>query len=1037
MKACTSWPTVSPADVPAPGVPGGSWPTLAPACVQAPAGMPGLVPGYEVLEELGRGGMGVVYKARQARLNRLVALKMILSGDHARPAERARFRTEAEAIARLRHPNIVQVYEVGEHDGKPYFSLEFCPGGSLDKKLSGTPLPPREAARLVQTVARAIHAAHEKSVVHRDLKPANVLLDEDGAPKITDFGLAKRLDDCGQTVSGAVLGTPSYMAPEQAGGDSKAIGPATDVYALGAILYELLTGRPPFKAATTLETLRLVLEAEPVPPERLRGKTPRDLQTICLKCLRKGPASRYASAEELADDLERFLEDRPVRARPVSWGESAVRWARRRPAPAALVVVVVAVAVAFGVNWRRGVARERQHLAATREEIQEWLREGQRSLGQEDWSAARLRAASALERLHHEPRLHDLRAEAENLHAEADRCLAAAAALHEFRRQRDTALFHGLIAFAGGALLTGRGASDHWREAKEAAARALGLAGGPPQLGARFGKQARPAEVAADSFLLLLLTADGASTDQEALSTLRRAAQVWPTTRAYSLRRVLYLERAGGRAAAAAARQQAEALPLVTALDHFLVGQDHFRRGNLRAARRAFEEAVALQKDHFWAQCFLAVCCLREGRPAEARAALTVCVMARPDFVWAWLLHGYAQRELRAFAGAEADFREAERLLNAEANDEARYVLLVNRGVLRFEEAEAERVAAVAGLAGLLGGGTLLTAPSGPSAAGAARLPGAAADLEGAVRLRPERYAAHLNLANVYRWQGRSADAERARASGFRLGPPGDVAAGAHTESGRYLFAQGRYEEAARQFELATSNRVHSPANALLGQTFVLLGRNREAARTFDDYLARGGAPTADVYRGRGLARLRLGLFADAAEDLGRALDRRPDAELHLQRGWAYFLLGAWPLALRDFDEAIRLGSPQPDAWTGRGLARVLLGQYRGAEADACEALGRRPTTAETYHNVACLFALAAGRAQADTAEKEGAALAARFRTRAVAAVREALSRVPAGRRAAFWHEKVLPDRALDAIRPTADFRRWEAEYGPSRQTPK
>ena len=230
----------------------------------APAAQP-VVPGYEILGELGRGGMGVVYKARQIGLNRVVALKMILSGEHAGAEELARFRAEAEAVARLQHPNIVQIHEIAEHEGRPFFSMEFCPGGGLDRKLGGTPLPPVEAARLVETLARAVHAAHRQNVIHRDLKPANVLLAEDGTPKVTDFGLAKRTDAAARTASGGFVGTPSYAAPEQASGKSKDIGPATDVYALGAILYECLTGRPPFKAATALDTLRKFLPMTPCP----------------------------------------------------------------------------------------------------------------------------------------------------------------------------------------------------------------------------------------------------------------------------------------------------------------------------------------------------------------------------------------------------------------------------------------------------------------------------------------------------------------------------------------------------------------------------------------------------------------------------------------------------------------------------------------------------------------------------------------------------------------------------------------------------
>jgi serine/threonine-protein kinase len=265
--------------------------------------------------------MGVVYKARQRGLGRIVALKMILHAEHAGEQERQRFQAEAEAVARLQHPNIVQIHEVGEQHGLPYFSLEFCPGGSLADKINGTPLPADEAARLLQTLAQSMETAHQAHVIHRDLKPANVLLTADGTPKITDFGLAKKLDVQGQTHTGAVMGTPSYMAPEQAGGQ-KDIGPAADVYALGAILYELLTGRPPFKAATTLDTIMQVVSDEPVPPRRLQSKIPRDLETICLKCLQKQPSRRYASAAALAEDLRRFLVVVASGARSVGGGRS-------------------------------------------------------------------------------------------------------------------------------------------------------------------------------------------------------------------------------------------------------------------------------------------------------------------------------------------------------------------------------------------------------------------------------------------------------------------------------------------------------------------------------------------------------------------------------------------------------------------------------------------------------------------------------------------------------------------------------------------
>jgi tetratricopeptide (TPR) repeat protein len=310
------------------------------------AGLP-TVPGYEILGRLGRGGMGIVYKARQQDLNRPVALKMILAGSDAEAVDRARFRSEAESQARLQHANIVQIHQVGEAAGRPYLALEYVDGGSLAEKLAGQPQPPRSAAELIETLARAMHSAHERGLIHRDLKPANVLLTADGTPKITDFGLAKRMQaEGGQTKTGDILGTPSYMAPEQAGGPKPAVGPAVDVYALGAILYEMLTGRPPFLGATPVETLLHVRYEDPVPVRRLRPKVPRDLETVCLKCLERQPAQRYATALALADDLRRFTDGRPIMARPLGWWGRGVKWAKRRPAVAAAGGVTLVLAVA-------------------------------------------------------------------------------------------------------------------------------------------------------------------------------------------------------------------------------------------------------------------------------------------------------------------------------------------------------------------------------------------------------------------------------------------------------------------------------------------------------------------------------------------------------------------------------------------------------------------------------------------------------------------------------------------------------------------
>ncbi|HJZ89641.1 MAG TPA: serine/threonine-protein kinase [Gemmataceae bacterium] len=394
-------------------------PTVIRPVTPPPAGALPEVPGYQVLGELGRGGMGVVYKARQIKLDRLVAVKMILTGPWTTESDLARFQAEAEAVARLHHPNIVQIFEVGEHAGRPFFSMEFVDGGGLDRRLAGAPMPPLEAARLIATLSETVHVAHERGIVHCDLKPANILLSggrDQGSgvstaatltpyswlltPKVTDFGLARWLGkETGLTKTGVIIGTPSYMAPEQACGQVRTIGPATDVYALGAVLYETLTGRPPFLATTAVDTLEQVRHQEPVSVTRLQPQVPRDLGTICMKCLQKEPHKRYPTAAALAEDVRRFLAHEPIQARRVGTVERAWRWCRRKPvvaglaaAVAGLLLVIVTGAPLAAIRLRH----ERDQAQVAEQNALERLRESyvaQAAVVRADPQAGRRRAS--------------------------------------------------------------------------------------------------------------------------------------------------------------------------------------------------------------------------------------------------------------------------------------------------------------------------------------------------------------------------------------------------------------------------------------------------------------------------------------------------------------------------------------------------------------------------------------------------------------------------------------------------------------------
>ncbi|QEL16752.1 serine/threonine-protein kinase [Limnoglobus roseus] len=613
------------------------------------------VPGYEVVEVLGRGGMGVVYKARDRRLRRPVALKMFDPGRTPSPREVLRFRAEAAAIARLRHPNVVQIYEIGDHRGLPFLALELADRGTLAHRLQRLPYPPRPAAELVAALARAADHVHANGIVHRDLKPANILFAAD-TPKLTDFGLAKLLvedPDAARdaTRTGEPVGTPRYMAPEQTTGRHELTGPATDVYALGTILYECLTGQVPFVAASVVETVEKIRFAEPVPPRRFQ-KVTRNLETICLKCLEKQPERRYATAAALADDLDRYLRGEPIAARPVGAAERAVRWTRRYPTRAALIGTAAAILVAAGVGWKIREGRERERIAEVRASVESLVRDGQDALARREDVLAESRFQQALVAVQGEPALADYRTgvagwlnhSRQLLHREQWKQRVPP---REFDDLRDEAV-------AQSVLLDRLGRAPI-PTAREAVAIALDrtLPGDPAWQ--------PPREQLAILDADLIALADGPA------AALARLDPVPTGSRLGHLRRAAYLDELGRHDAATAEREQAAALPPNDADEHFHDGLARLRRGDAAGASTAFEAVLDAEPEHFAARLCQAVCVLKLGRPGEAKVGLTACVAQRPRFAWCYLLRAECHRQLAAADAARKDIRAGLDLRPAEA----------------------------------------------------------------------------------------------------------------------------------------------------------------------------------------------------------------------------------------------------------------------------------------------------------------------------------------------------------------------------------
>ncbi|HTE05012.1 MAG TPA: tetratricopeptide repeat protein [Planctomycetota bacterium] len=867
------------------------------------------ISGYSVSAVLGRGGVGIVYEARHLRLDRRVALKMLLAGKYAVPEELARFAREAEVIASLRHPNIVQVFDVGDHEGRPWFTMELVEGGSLALQLGGRPQSARRAATLLATLAEAMQVAHAGGIVHRDLKPANILLASDGTPKISDFGLARRLQgDVELTRSGSRLGTPSYMAPEQALGKESLIGPAVDVYALGALLYDLLTGRPPFRGETTAETERQVISEEPVPPSRLDGSVPRDLETICLKCLRKDPASRYASAADLAADVHRFLRGEPITARPAGWPERAWKWVRRRPVHAtAIAGSVLLVATILGAVLFIGLQR-----ATTERAVRDDLRAVAQSGRVSAWAEAR----TALERA--KARLGGGGPQAlRELVAQCGRDLALVASLEDIRLQR-VVVVGGRFDMAGN-----RRRAD---AAYEAAFRGAGLGGfGPGEAG--DDASAVAARVAASPVQVALLAAldDWAScvpygTDphrQAWVLDVARQADPDPTGWQHRLRDASSSrDRDALATLASEAQTPGASLPALVALAERLddLGGD------------AVPLLLRLQRAHpddFWVNLTLGDV-LAARQPGEALRYYQVAVSLRPDaaaartnFGHALVLDGRVDEAMEQFQGA---LRLDPAYSSAKAN--IGYCLERARRSAEAIDAYEEALRLDPDIAVTHGNLAALLAQHGQPDE-------ALQHAQRAVALDPGSFIAHACLGFVFYRQGRVDEAIEQDRQAIAID---DTQSEAHLHLGQALMVKGRADEAMSECQRAVELGVHD-ANGQSNLCVLLrLGGRWQEAIPHGEEAVRLEPTRAIHHNALGSALGDGGRSDEAIAQFQEAIRLEPSyPSAHFNLGTLWARTSRFDEAIEEFRAAVQLAPD--DAPGNAALGQALLTQGRFSEA--------------------------------------------------------------------------------------------------------
>ncbi len=1038
-----------------------------------------IVPGYEVMERLGEGGMGVVFKARQVGLDRLVALKMIRGGTTAQTDHFARFSIEAEAVARLHHPNILTIYDFGVVGNLPYVSLELLAGGSLADRLDGVPQPGADSAKLLILLARAIHAAHQGGIIHRDLKPSNILYTSDGVPKIADFGLAKRVDSGDDyTESGQIMGSPSYMSPEQASGNTKNVGPSADVYALGAILYEMLTGRPPFRGESPMDTVLQVISSDPVAPSRLVPRLARDLETICLKCLNKEPHKRYESAHALADDLERYQNGEPIRARPTSLAELAVKWARRHPLKAVASfagIMLTSGLIVGGFAYERQLRLDEQ---AVNKVVEERQADGWRLVEKADAARPRgdldqiqeelaaflptiidkPRLATLAERIKEKQKqLQDDRAARQSEQARREKMRQNRERFTEFRTLSDQSQLYA-------AQLMVLDPDEHRKALRSTTLAALALYGrhtkSPPvewSLIEPLPEGLDPAEInqVKTGCHDLLLNLAEALDPADGLKVIDRAARLVPEpTVGELLLRAALLGQTKDLTGQARELELAAKLKPRTAHDHLLIARDQLARGLNREAIRSSENALQLDPHQLGAQLLLARLYFNTERYYKAKNSLNTCIRTFPKLLGLYLFRALISGEqgnlalltasetpenrLEAadeFQSAELDY---ERALDLGPDPNYRYVLYVNRGGMYLHAGQLDRALADFDAAVQLNDRPFHAyALQAQVAQKRGQFDQAAMALNRAIERQPDRpelFRARALLAtrrgpNDGRTAPGPTPVERAQAiddlgHAIRL-ETADSAQKADdfAERGRLFFASGETKRALEDYDSAL-RIVPTSMKALRLRTLALLelGRFDDVLASCDRFLAQG-KPSADLLEIRGQARLARKNFAGAIDDYTVAMTLTPDSSaLVNRRGWAYLFSDAFQLALADFNSAIRLDQGHGHAYSGRGLALVSLGRWREALSDVENAIRHSTANLEqqAYYNAARVYALALKYAADDVTRRGEAALARyrQLRERASVLLLESVRLLPAEKRASFVRDVVATDPVLKPFSP-------------------